>query len=140
MSISLSWVEQAKIREIWPIIKEGIEAVEATTDAWIAEDIYMALKLGTCILHIGKLNGEYKGFIITQQQDNYGTITLHIWAAYSHGQDFDIIVDSTNQAIEWAKKIKAEKITFSSTRKGWCRKIKQMGFVQSPLITYEMKL
>lgn len=136
----LEWIKPGNLRDVWPQVKEGLEQVEKTTDAWITEDIYMALKMGTCNLHIGTVNGEYKGFLILQKQDNYGSVSLHVWAGYSEGKDFNLLEQSTEQLIEWAQSVEAKKITFSSTRKGWAKQALKVGFKPSPLVTYEMKL
>lgn len=136
----LEWIKPAQLRKYWPIIKEGVQIIEKSTDAWIAEDIYMAIKTGSCNLHVGTLDGKYIGFIIIQQQENYGVTSLHIWAGYSTAQKFDILELASEQFKEWGASINAEKITFSSTRPGWAKQAKKIGFEASPLITYEMKL
>lgn len=138
--ITLEWVKPSQIRDTWPAIKEGLKKIEKSTDAWIVEDIYMAIKMGTCNLHVASIDGEYKGFLIVQQQENYGVIGLHIWAAYSNGMDFNILDNSMEQVKEWAKNVEAKKITFSSTRKGWTKQALKLGFQASPLITYQLRL
>jgi len=83
------------------------------------------------------VNGEYKGFTVTQQQDNYGTPLLHIWCAYSEGKDFDILKECMEKLDNMAKTIEANKITFGSSREGWAKQAINLGFKPNPTITYE---
>lgn len=137
MTILLEWIKPARIREIWPTIKPGLEDIEKRTSEWLIEDIYLTLITGQCNLHLCMVDNEYKGFTITQQQDNYG-IRLHIWCGYSTGKDFNILVECLDEIKEWARKIDAVKVTFSTARKGWTKHAVKLGFKQSPLITYEL--
>ena len=135
----LDWIKPGDIRLHWETIKPGLKKIEATTDAWIVEDIYLALRTNACTLHIG-YEEEYVGFIITQKQDNYGVVGIHVWAAYSEAHDFNILEAAVTHLHDWAHNVEAKKITFSSTRKGWMRQAQKLGFKQSPLITYELRL
>jgi hypothetical protein len=85
------------------------------------------------------VNNDYKGFMVTQKQENYGRVSLHVWAAYSEADDFDVLENGTGQLKEWANNIKARKITFSTTRKGWSKVAPKLGF-EPTLTTYELEL
>ena len=136
----LEWIKPANIRELWPTIKPGIEKVESLSKEWIAEDVYLSLKLGTCNLHIVTIDGEYEGFIVTQQQDNHSIINLHIWIAYSKKNNHDMVVECMDSIKQWAEKIDAKYVTFGSVRKGFARQAIEYGFKASPLITYKFEL
>ena len=97
----------------------------------------MALMTGACNLHTGYQDGEYQGFLITQQQEQYGTTALHIWAAYSEG--LNLLEVTMAQIREWAKAINADRITFSSSRRGWARTGMKLGF-EPTMTIYEMTL
>ena len=138
--ITLEWIKPSQIRDVWPQIKEGLATLEDKQKEWLIEDIYMALKLGNCNLH--KITDEhgYIGFIITQQQENYGVLTLHIWVGYSNRHNFNVVVHAFDSVREWAKSIDAKKITFGSHRKGWAKQAEKVGFTASPNIIYQMEL
>ena len=138
--ITIDWIKPAQIRDHWPLIKEGLKKVESLSKEWLVEDVYMSLRMGTCNLHILTIDGEYKGFTVTQQQDSYGSPVLHVWMGYSTADDFDILKECLNEIKLWAKAIEAKKITFGSPRKGWAKQAIKLGFKASPLITYTMDL
>ena len=139
MTLALEWIKPSDIRDKWPLIIDGVKQVEKNIDDWLAEDLYMSIKTGACNLHIGTIDGEYKGFIILQKQENFGLTLLHVWASYSNAKDFNILHECNAQIEEWAKAIEAKKITFSSTRRGWARQAIKLGF--KPTITiYEKEV
>ena len=138
-TLAFHWIKPGELRSVWAMIKPGIDKVARTTDAWITEDIYVAIKTGAVNLHVVYQDGEYKGLTVTQQQDSYGEVTLHVWAAYSQGHDFNILEQSVEQFKEWGKAVNAKKITFSTNRKGWAKQALKLGY-KPTLTTYELKL
>jgi len=140
MTTSLKWIKPSNIREIWPTIKPGIDIIEGKTDTWIAEQLYHLILTGSVSLHIYYEDKKYTGFIITQQYEFCGEKTLHIFAAYSKGNDFDILKENTETIKEWGRNIEATKITFSTRRKGWLKVGPKLGYQPSSLVTYELKL
>ena len=138
--ITLEWIKPSKLKENWSIIKPGLEKLVTLSDSWIVEDMYLSLLNGSCTIHIGKINNKYIGFVITQQLEANSVITLHVWAAYSSGNDFNMLYEVNDQITEWAKAIEAQKITFFSPRKGWIKQAAKLGFEASPMITYEKRV
>ena len=133
------WVNPVDIHQYWPVIKEGVESICKSHDHWIPEDLYTSIKTGSINCHVGYIGNRYVGFITTQQQQAETGNKLHVWAAYSSGRDFDILSESVGKLKEWAANINANRITFSTTRKGWEKQAPKLGFNKS-LITYEMQL
>jgi hypothetical protein len=50
----------------WERVRAGlVEVKKATTDDWLPEDVYMALRQGSAVLYIGEGRpGEYLGFLV----------------------------------------------------------------------------
>jgi hypothetical protein len=136
---NLRYIKQGDIQDVWETIKPGLDKIASATDEWIAEDIYMALKLNTCSLFLCEINGNYKGFVVSQKQENYGKVKLHIWAAFSQANDYNVLENSMDEIKSWANNIEAKKITFSTTRKGWEKVAPKLGF-EKTLTTYEIAL
>lgn len=137
--MNLEYIEPTYISEIWETIKEGLGKVRKHGDDWLVEDVYMSLKLNQSILHVGYIDGEYIGFIITQQETTVSGPSLHIWCTYSKANDNRIFYECLPTLKEWAGRINAKKITFKSPRKGWEKKGRALGFEPTQVI-YTMKL
>lgn len=128
-SLTLEYVEPDRLRDVWEQVKQGLYAVRNhSADAWIVEDIYMALKSNASTLHIGYVDGEYKGFLILTPTASYDGPVLHIWATYSAANDFCVFTEGMEQIKAFAKQMKARRITFFSPRKGWERQGEKLGF------------
>ena len=134
--IELVWVEPNELHDYWDHVRQGLMKVQEAGDDWIPEDVYKSIKDGLSQLHIGYIEDQYKGFIVTQQIPSYKGLKLHIWAVYSEGKSEEHLLDlALPQVEQWAINIKAHKITFSSKRKGWIKN--QLGF--KPTVTFYEK-
>lgn len=136
--IDLQWIEPARLHEVWEEVRTGLLEVQKAGDDWLAEDVYKSIKDGLSQLHMGYLEGDYKGFIVTQQIPGYKGLKLHIWAVYSNGSSKENLMElALPQVEEWAENIRATKITFSSNRRGWEKN--RLGF--KPTVTiYEKEV
>lgn len=136
MAINLKWIDPINLHTYWGQVREGLLEVKKAGDDWIPEDIYKSIKDGLSQLHMGYVDGLYKGFIVTQQIPGYKGLKLHIWAVYSNGSTEENLLDLALPQVEgWAENIKATKITFSSNRKGWEKN--KLGF--KPTVTTYVK-
>lgn len=108
------------IRQIFPIIRPGIEKIISTNrEPYVPEDVYAALVCGGASLYVGYREGAYAGFAVLRQMafDFDTSPVLNIWLGYS--------VDRAQGAfgIEVAKAVAAaagiERVVFSSPQKGW---------------------
>lgn len=132
--INLQWINPINLHDHWDTIKEGLEKVSVVGEGWIPEQVYMAIAQGQAYLHIAYHDESYAGFVITQNTQGYIGMTLHVWAVYSNMNDFDILGQCMPTFQEWANKIQAKKITFSSKRKGWSKMAEKLGF--KPSVTF----
>lgn len=96
----------------WPSVRQGLEKVkEHTSENWLPEDIYCAIKAGQAVLYIEKDGG---GFVILRQEQHFDGPGIHIWCAYSKSlKKLPIYIEEIR---EIARSIKAKRITLSSKR------------------------
>lgn len=109
---NLIYVGSSDIGRHWASVREGLTEVRKyTSENWLPEDIYTALKNNQATLHIEKDGG---GFVILRQENHFDGIGLHIWCAYSKSlKKLPIYIDEIRQM---AKSIGARRITLSSKR------------------------
>jgi len=113
--LTLEWVSPDALHEHWAVIREGLEKVQKHGDNWMAEDVYLAIKTGTANLHIGRVESDYKGFIVTQQQAGYSGPILYLWACYSsERKEAQMLEQGMPELIKWAENIGSKRIRFSS--------------------------
>lgn len=136
--VDLEWINPVNIQQKWAIIKEDVKKVKRVGGHWEPEDVYAKIKSGIANLHIGYLEGVYKGFLVTQQNMADDGPELHIWLCYSNGRKEDDLLSLAFPEVEsWAKNINARRITFFSPRKGWEKN--EQGFKPTMTI-YEKEL
>ena len=111
------------------MIRPGLEEVSKHGGgAWMPEDVYSAIKVGQSHLHIFYDDSSYEGFVVTTPMTDYSGVVLHVWGVFSEHQN-QRFHDCVNRQLDaWARNIQAKKITFSTTRKGWERVGKALGF------------
>lgn len=109
---NLIYVAPGDVFHAWPAVREGLEKVrEHTSETWLPEDVYCALKAGQATLHIEKDGG---GFVVLRQENHFDGIGLHIWCAYSKSlKKLPVYIDEIRQM---ARSIGAKRITLSSKR------------------------
>jgi len=135
-SLNLKWINPEDLGDYWDLITPGLKAVNKYGDHWRIEDVYVSLKLANSNLHIGYINREYIGFIITTPEKSYDGANLHIWALYSEGGQLE---EGMPQIEEWAKTMNAKRITFKSPRKGWAKIGEKLGF-KPTMVIWEKEL
>jgi len=123
-----SWVDPANLAETWDKIRNGLDLVWAHGDHWLVEDVYTAIKTGGAHLHLATVGGCYAGFVIAQPQQAPDGAILHLWALYAVDGNREHFIDWLAQIDEWARQIKAKRITFHSPRKGWEKLGQKLGF------------
>jgi hypothetical protein len=99
---------------------------------WLPEDVYHALKAGTATLHIGEDGDEYAGFIVLCPTVDFDGIALTVWAVFSE-EKYDVIERFECELVNFARQMKAKRITFTSPR-GWGRRLKRYGYVQKTVV------
>lgn len=124
----------------WELVRAGLlEVKKATSDDWLPEDVYMAIKTGAAALFIGEdQHGDYLGFLVLKLVPTYHGKRMDIWAAYCSGKQSAMRI-YLPKIKELAQKAGAGSIGFTSARPEWAKAAPRIGF-KSVQVTYEMQL
>jgi hypothetical protein len=121
----LHYIPKDQLRSHWDYVKHGLELVRAKGHTeWIVEDVYCDCYENRSMVFLAITNNQPYGFVVLQPIGN----TLHIWAAWSSLNNEELLMQAFQEIQAIAKQGGKSKVTFSSERKGWQRKAKQMGF------------
>lgn len=110
-----------------------IASVKKALKACYKNNCHFGLSLDKLMDRVGKdlllfFNGNYGVIIADVREDDFEDPYLFIWGMYSEVKlDLNEVVDSLTS---YAKRIKCKYITFGTTRKGWARKLKDVGVEQ----------
>jgi hypothetical protein len=85
------------------------------------------------MLFIGIIDKQPVGFVVLQPIGN----ALHVWAAWSTINDDVMFEQASKEIQEIARQGGKSKVTFTSERRGWERKARELGFKPQ---TWEYKL
>jgi hypothetical protein len=138
----LTQVNPLHLSKIWYTIKPGIEEIledlnkDCLQELWTPEDVYTSIKVGESVLLLGD-----EGFVVFQvRQDKYtGTKQFFVWLGYSFNPAINVLEESHRQLLDIARYYQCEMMVFTSNRRGWGRRAKDIGFV-SGLTTYTMRI
>jgi hypothetical protein len=121
----LHYIPKDQLRSHWDYVKHGLELVRQRGHTqWIVEDVYCDCYENRSMVFLAITNNQPYGFVVLQPIGN----TLHIWAAWSSLNNEELLMQAFQEIQAIAKQGGKSKVTFSSERKGWERKAKQMGF------------
>ena len=124
----LHYIPKDNLRQHWDYVKHGLELVRAKGHTeWIVEDVYCDCYENRSMLFIGIIDKQPVGFVVLQPIGN----TLHVWATWSTINDDAIFQQASKEIQEIAKQGGKSKVTFTSQRRGWERKARQLGFKPS---------
>ncbi len=119
------YIGSQELRNWWVTIKPVLEKIRSKGNSgWIVEDVYTDCFNQKSLLFIGIENNHYKGFFILQPNGE----TLHLWAAYSLENSYDVVENALKYIKGMATEAKVKYITFSSHRRGWSRRAADYGF------------
>lgn len=132
-------VPHTQIRQVWQQVRGGVDKViERTDDHFLAEDVYMALVQGTSVLMVGYVHQYYVGFVIATPTIGWEGPELHLWMVFNRGGR-DVLATFMPQVISFAKARGATRLTASSSRDGWERRIGKLGWHKT-LTQYAMEV
>lgn len=137
--LMLRRIEAKEVGAVWEQVRVGLVAVKkATTDDWLPEDVYMALKQGHATLYMGENEGAYLGFLVLRLVPTFHGARLDIWCAYS-ATKVPLMRRFFPEIQKVARQAGAQAIGFSSAREEWQAAAKRLGFVTRQ-INYEFTL
>jgi hypothetical protein len=121
----LNYIPKDQLRTHWEYVKHGLEIVRSKGHPeWIVEDVYCDCYENRSMLFIGVIDQQPVGLVILQPIAD----ALHIWATWSTLNDSTLFYQAWQEIQQIAKNGNKVKVTFSSQRKGWERKARELGF------------
>ena len=130
----LHYIPNHELRQHWDFVKNGLEIVRSKADSsWIVEDVYCDCYENRSMLFLIITNKTLYGFTVLQPNNQ----AMHVWVTWMNINDNKLLEQIFEEAKVISKQNGKSTITFTSQRKGWERKAKQMGF--KPL-TWEFKI
>lgn len=131
----LQYTNPQYLSRIWHLVKPGIEEIledlnkECLQELWVPEDVWSSIRLGESILWMSD-----EGFVITQvRQDKFtGQRQFFVWMGYSYNPDNNVLNNNQIQLEQIARANQCELISFSSNRRGFLKKAKEMGYAIGP--------
>jgi hypothetical protein len=119
------YIAPQELRNWWASVKTGLDKIKTTSpENWIVEDVYTDCFNQKSLLFVGIENSHYAGFFVLQPQGQ----TLHLWAAYSLENSYDIVENALKYIKGMAAEANVKYITFSSHRRGWSKRAATYGF------------
>jgi hypothetical protein len=121
-------VKPDDLQDVWPLIQPGLlKVLKHSTDNWIPEDVYHAIKSGQSVLHLVYVEGDYCGFTVSTLVTTFDGKALHFWIVYNASK-VDIIKTFMPEVERLARAAGARRVTFWSPRR-WERRLKRYGFL-----------
>lgn len=132
--MQVKYIPKDQLRYYWDFVRNGLEKVRGKGHSdWITEDIYCDCHEQRAMLWLVEKDNVGIGFMVLQPLGK----TMHLWAAWLDSDNPQDLEDGLVHARNIAKQGGCEKLTFSSVRKGWERRARQLGFNPS---TWEIKV
>jgi len=123
--VILHYIPKDQLRSHWDYVKHGLELVRAKGHTeWIVEDVYCDCYENRSMLFIGIVDNKPVGFVVLQPIGS----TLHVWASWSTINDNTLFQQAWQEIQAIAKQGGKSRVTFSSQRKGWERRARELGF------------
>lgn len=121
----LHYIPKDQLRSHWDYVKHGLELVRAKGHTqWIVEDVYCDCYENRSMLFVGMIDNKVVGFVVLQPIGD----TLHVWASWSTINDNTLFQQAWQEIQAIAKQGGKSRVTFSSQRKGWERRARELGF------------
>lgn len=138
--LMLRVIEPKHLATEWERVRAGlVEVKKATTDDWLPEDVYMAIRQGQAVLYIGTGDaGEYLGFLVLRLLPTFHGSKLEIWCAYS-ATSAPLMRTFLPHIRAVARNAGADRISFSSAREEWAAAARRLGFSPQQ-VSYELTL
>jgi hypothetical protein len=123
--VILHYIPKDQLRTHWEFIRHGLEIVRSKGHSeWLAEDVYCDCYEQRSMVFLAVTDNKPYGFVVLQPIGK----SLHVWAAWSTINNELLLQQAFQEIQQIAKNGQKTKVTFSSQRRGWERKAKQMGF------------
>ncbi|WP_250439888.1 hypothetical protein [Caballeronia sp. AZ1_KS37] len=108
-------------------IAPGLDQIERPGD-FSNEHVFEALAHGHAFLFVLTIDGEYNGFTVLQEVNEFNNKRLHIWLTFSDTHQ-DVLTVFNDDIERCAQAMGATSISFSSSRPAWQKVAPRHGFV-----------
>lgn len=109
------------IRQIWPVVRPGIEQIIATNhEPFIAEDVFHAIMLGHAAMYVSyRKTGEYAGFSVLapHQFPFVREPVLNLWLGYATEPSIGHYGMEISKQVQVASGF--SRMVFCTPQKGW---------------------
>ena len=103
------FIAPQELRQWWASVKPALDKIKSRSpENWIVEDVYTDCFNQKSLLFVLIENNHFKGFFILQPQGE----TLHLWAAYSLENSYDVVENALKYIKGMAVEAKVKYITF----------------------------
>ena len=130
MNLTLERIEPAHLWHVWDEISPGIEqCITHDSDRPRVEEVYAAIRNGGSTLLVGRLNGNFAGFVVTTSHRTPWTQTpyLFIWLVHNTA-GHDILREGQMQLEKMAKDAGYAFIRLRADRLAFERLCQDMGY------------
>ena len=124
----------------WDRVRAGlVEVKKATTDDWLPEDVYMAIRQGQAQLFMCEdEHGDYLGFVVLRLVHTFHGAEMLVWCAYA-ATPRPLLREFLPQIKELAGRAGAQRVSFSSARPEWATAARRLGFTPQQ-VTYALTI
>ena len=132
-------VPAQEVRRAWVLVRAGIEkALERTEVSFLVEDVYMACANATAVLMVAYVDDFYVGCVVATPAPGWRGPELDLWVCYNRGNR-DVLETFQHEIAAYAKARGMVRLTGSSPRPGWERRMAQLGWRKAST-TYELEI
>ena len=128
---------RAQLREAFPLLDEGVEAIEARLDKreCVSADLYAAALAGEVDVRLVRADEEVIGFFAVQfSTDLAGTKALHVWMLYLRPGCPDVMADIVEELDYMAGEFGCTEVSFFTTRPAWGRRLARHGYMARSVV------
>jgi hypothetical protein len=123
--MEVRYIPKEELRNWWTFVRIGLNKVlEKTPESWIPEDLYCDCYENRSMLWAAlEYNRPIGFFVIQPNQTN-----IHVWVAYLEKPSLQHLQEGLEHIKGIARNGGCQTVTFSSFRKGWSKRARELGF------------
>ena len=125
--MDVKYINKDELRSWWSWVRKGLDKVlKKTPESWIPEDLYCDCYEGRSMLWVAMQYNYPIGFFVLQPSQT----NIHIWVSYLEKPSLKNLHEGFAHIKGIAKSGGCQTVTFSSFRKGWSKRAKELGFTE----------
>lgn len=123
--------ERQMLRNWFPLLDEGVEAIEARNEGReaIAADVFASVLSGEVEMRLVRADEVVIGFLITYRNEMIaGAADLYVWQLYLRPGSPDVMADIVAELDLMAGEQRCGGVLFGTTRMAWQRRLSPHGY------------